>query len=142
MGKNQYWQVTYKAKGNLARTGIIKTAHGKIYTPAFIPVGTQATIKSLTPEELKIIGIQIFFANTYHLWLRPGDKIIKKLGGIHQFCHWDKPIITDSGGFQVFSLGRKNLIPRGNTPTLIATGKLVKKTEKGVLAAKNPPFFK
>jgi len=93
------------SKKSLARRGIIRTPHGNIETPAFIPVGTQATVKGLTPEELESLDVQIIFANTYHLFLRPGEKIIKDLGGLHQFMHWNHPIITDSGGFQVFSLG-------------------------------------
>jgi len=129
---NSYWEITTKSKNSNARTGIIQTNHGKIYTPAFIPVGTQGTIKSLTPEEIKNLDIQIFFVNTYHLWLRPGDKIIKQLGGIHKFCHWNGPIITDSGGFQIFSLGKNTFTPRGNFSTEIQGGKLVKKTKKGV----------
>ena len=85
--------------------GLIKTPHGQIQTPAFLPVATQATIKSLTPADLKKIGFSALLCNTYHLYLRPGHKIIQKLGGLHQFMNWPGPIITDSGGFQVFSLG-------------------------------------
>ncbi len=85
--------------------GLIKTPHGQIKTPAFLPVATQATIKSLTPADLKEIGFPALLCNTYHLYLRPGHKIIQKLGGLHQFMNWPGPIITDSGGFQVFSLG-------------------------------------
>jgi len=95
-----------KAKKGLARRGVIETPHGNVETPAFIPVGTQAALKSITPDEAKSLGIQIIFANTYHLFLRPGEKIIKKMGGLHKFMNWDRPIITDSGGFQVFSLGK------------------------------------
>ncbi len=87
-----------------ARTGIFHTPHGDIETPIYMPVGTQATVKSLTPEELKEIGAQIILSNTYHLFLRPGHELIKKAGGLHSFMHWDRPILTDSGGFQVFSL--------------------------------------
>lgn len=93
-----------------ARTGIITTPHGKIETPAFIPVGTQASVKSLTPQELQDLGVQMFFVNTYHAYLRPGLDVIKKFGGLHRFMNWDHPIITDSGGFQVFSLGGKKLV--------------------------------
>ncbi|MGI1691943.1 tRNA guanosine(34) transglycosylase Tgt [Thermoanaerobacter uzonensis] len=87
-----------------ARLGIIKTPHGIIETPVFMPVGTQATVKSMTPEELKEIGATIILSNTYHLYLRPGHKIIEKAGGLHKFMNWDRAILTDSGGFQVFSL--------------------------------------
>ncbi|SFE23732.1 queuine tRNA-ribosyltransferase [Thermoanaerobacter thermohydrosulfuricus] len=87
-----------------ARLGILETPHGIIETPVFMPVGTQATVKSMTPEELKEIGATIILSNTYHLYLRPGHKIIKKAGGLHKFMNWDRAILTDSGGFQVFSL--------------------------------------
>lgn len=87
-----------------ARIGKIKTPHGEIETPVFMPVGTKATVKTMTPEELKSIGSQIILANTYHLYLRPSTDIISKAGGLHKFMNWDGPILTDSGGFQVFSL--------------------------------------
>lgn len=99
-----------KDKMTQARTGVIRTAHGEIESPAFVPVGTQATVKSLTPEELNTLGVQLFFVNTYHAYLRPGIEVIKKFGGLHNFMSWDKPLITDSGGFQVFSLGRSDLV--------------------------------
>lgn len=92
-------------KDGKARVGKLKTTHGIIETPIFIPVGTQASVKALSPKDLKEIGVQMVLANTYHLMLRPGDKLIKKMGGIHKFMGWDGPIMTDSGGFQVFSLG-------------------------------------
>ncbi len=88
-----------------ARRGKIYTQRGIIDTPAFMPVGTQATVKGILPEALKEIGAQIILANTYHLYLRPGHKLVQQLGGLHKFMHWDRPILTDSGGFQVFSLG-------------------------------------
>jgi len=88
-----------------ARRGRIYTQRGEIDTPTFMPVGTQGTVKGMLPEALKEIGAQIVLANTYHLYLRPGHKLIQQLGGLHQFMHWDRPILTDSGGFQVFSLG-------------------------------------
>jgi len=103
--KNFSFKVIKKDKSSVARLGEINTPHGKIHTPAFVVVGTQATVKSLSPEELKQLGIEVVLANTYHLFLRPGDLTIKKLGGLHKFMHWDGPIVTDSGGFQVFSLG-------------------------------------
>ncbi|RTZ97203.1 MAG: tRNA guanosine(34) transglycosylase Tgt [Deltaproteobacteria bacterium] len=89
-----------------ARTGKITTVHGAIKTPVFMPVGTLATVKSLTPEDLEAAGAQIILGNTYHLYLRPGCGVIDLFGGIHRFMHWDRPILTDSGGFQVFSLAR------------------------------------
>ncbi|WP_099187765.1 tRNA guanosine(34) transglycosylase Tgt [Tepidibacter mesophilus] len=88
-----------------ARLGRIHTPHGIIETPIFMPVGTQATVKSMTPEELKEINSQIILSNTYHLYMRPGHELVKEAGGLHKFMNWDRPILTDSGGFQVFSLG-------------------------------------
>lgn len=92
-------------KNGKARVGELKTVHGVIETPNFIPVGTQGTVKALGPRNLKELGAQVVLANTYHLMLRPGENLIAKLGGLHKFMNWDKPIMTDSGGFQVFSLG-------------------------------------
>src|SRR5712692_703991 len=91
--------------GTWARAGTISTPHGVIRTPIFMPVGTQATVKSVSPEELRAAGTQIILANTYHLMLRPGSELISSFGGLHSFMHWDGPLLTDSGGFQVFSLG-------------------------------------
>jgi len=93
-----------------ARVGSFSTPHGEIPTPIFAPVGTQATVKSLTPKQLEEIGAILILANTYHLFLRPGDDRIARLGGLHQFMNWRKPILTDSGGFQVFSLAKINHI--------------------------------
>ena len=87
-----------------ARVGRIETNHGSFSTPAFLPVGTQGTVKSLTPEELTEVGAQVILSNTYHLYLRPGHEVIQRLGGLHTFIHWDRPILTDSGGYQIFSL--------------------------------------
>lgn len=87
-----------------ARRGVLTTLHGEIETPIFMPVGTQATVKGLTPEQIKEVGAQIILGNTYHLNLRPGSKLVQEMGGLHRFMSWDKPILTDSGGFQVFSL--------------------------------------
>lgn len=91
-----------------ARAGTFSTPHGPISTPVFAPVGTQASVKGLTPVQLADLNAQLILANTYHLYLRPGDQVISDLGGLHQFMNWDKPILTDSGGFQVFSLGEIN----------------------------------
>lgn len=104
------FRIFHKDKKTRARVGEIHTPHGVIKTPAFVPVGTQASVKSLTPEEMGDIGVQLFFVNTYHMYLRPGIEVIEKLGGLHRFMGWDGPIITDSGGFQVFSLGRSDLV--------------------------------
>lgn len=92
-------------KDGKARVGRLQTPHGVIETPNFIPVGTKASVKALSNRDLNEIDAQIILANTYHLMLRPGDKVIKKLGGLHKFMNWDKPMMTDSGGYQVFSLG-------------------------------------
>ena len=100
-------------KETSARTGIIQTDHGKIPTPAFMPVGTLGVVKTFSPQELKNLGTDIILGNTYHLYLRPGDKIIKDAGGLHSFSSWKGPILTDSGGFQVFSLARLNKISDG-----------------------------
>src|SRR5437016_3588466 len=89
-----------------ARLGRMRTAHGDIETPAFMPVATQGTVKSLTPSDLRAAGAQIVLANTYHLFLRPGHEVVRELGGLHRFMGWDGPILTDSGGFQVWSLSR------------------------------------
>lgn len=88
-----------------ARLGSLTTPHGKIDTPIFMPVGTHATVKAMTPEELTEVGAQIILANTYHLYMRPGHELVARMGGLHEFMHWQGPILTDSGGFQVFSLG-------------------------------------
>ena len=100
------YELLHECKQTGARRGIVHTPHGDIQTPVFMPVGTQATVKSMTPEELKNeVEAQIILSNTYHLYLRPGHEIVKEAGGLHKFMNWDRPILTDSGGFQVFSLG-------------------------------------
>lgn len=99
-----------------ARYGILHTNHGDFETPMFMPVGTQATVKTLSPEELKEMGSAIVLSNTYHLWLRPGEDIVNKAGGLHKFMNYDGPILTDSGGFQVFSLAKnkkKDIVEEG-----------------------------
>ena len=99
------FKIIKKLKGALARAGVLNTRHGDILTPAFVTVGTKGTVKSLSPEQVASLGAQVVLANTYHLYLQPGDKIVKKAGGIHKFMNWKGPAMTDSGGFQVFSLG-------------------------------------
>lgn len=96
--------VTYKDPSTQARLGILHTPRGTVETPVFMPVGTQATVKTMTPEEVREAGGRLVLSNTYHLYLRPGHQIIREAGGLHRFMHWDGPILTDSGGFQVFSL--------------------------------------
>ena len=88
------------------RTGVLTTAHGAVKTPVFMPVGTQATVKGLTPEQVSEIGFEIVLSNTYHLYLQPGDDVVREAGGLHRFMHWDRSILTDSGGFQAMSLSR------------------------------------
>jgi len=105
MNKIFKFSVTKKLDGTLARVGLIETPHGNIETPAYIVGGTKATVKTLTPEQVEKLGGQSVLSNTYHLMLRPGADVIAEAGGIHKFMHWDKPIFTDSGGFQAFSLG-------------------------------------
>ncbi len=98
------FEVIKECRQSGARITRFTTPHGTIETPVFMPVGTQATVKAVSPEELKEVHSQIILSNTYHLYLRPGHELIKKMGGLHRFMHWDRPILTDSGGFQVFSL--------------------------------------
>jgi queuine tRNA-ribosyltransferase len=93
-----------------ARAGVFHTLHGDLETPVFAPVGTQATVKTLTPAQLKELGASLVLSNTYHLYLRPGDELVAKLGGLHEFMQWPRPILTDSGGFQVFSLAQTRKI--------------------------------
>ncbi|MCK5286062.1 MAG: tRNA guanosine(34) transglycosylase Tgt [Candidatus Pacebacteria bacterium] len=137
------FKIEKKLKNELARVGVLKTPSGNINTPAFVNVGTKATVKALTPEQIKEIGSQVVLANTYHLYLQPGDELIKKAGGFAKFMNWKGPTMTDSGGFQVFSLGDA----WGTSVTKIAqkteenetlssptakSGKLVKIDEDGV----------
>ena len=98
------FEVTHVCKQSGARTGILHTPHGDVLTPMFMPVGTLATVKFVSPEELKAMNAGVILSNTYHLWLRPGEDIVKEAGGLHRFMNYDGPILTDSGGFQVFSL--------------------------------------
>jgi len=98
------FQVTHRDARTSARAGVLKTSRGEIHTPVFMPVGTQATVKALTSRELLEAGAEVILSNTYHLYLRPGVKVIEGAGGLHSFMGWDKPILTDSGGFQIFSL--------------------------------------
>jgi queuine tRNA-ribosyltransferase len=120
-----------------ARTGVISTAHGPVETPVFMPVGTRGTVKSLTPDELREHGAQIVLGNTYHLYLQPGHELIARIGGLHGFMGWGGPILTDSGGFQVFSLVYGGIADevKGRRPTQQTQLKpgMVKVTEEGVL---------
>ncbi len=98
------FKVTHTQKNGLARTGILKTPHGEIKTPVFMPVGTKATVKTLATEDLEKLNAEIILSNTYHLFIRPGEELVKEMGGLHKWMNWHKPLLTDSGGFQVFSL--------------------------------------
>ena len=105
MTRTLYFTVLHRDPHTRARCGVLKTPHGDIHTPSFVAVGTQATVKAVGPDDLNKIGIQVLIANTYHLHLRPGEDVIAQIGGLHKFMGWDGPIMTDSGGFQAFSLG-------------------------------------
>src|SRR3989344_2164616 len=123
-----------------ARAGVLETPHGTVETPALVPVATQAAVKALATHTVEATGTQILIANTYHLHLKPGEKFVKRAGGLHRFMNWDAPLMTDSGGFQVFSLGfgedhgvgkvlsakRKKIISAGDQP------KKLKITDEGV----------
>lgn len=111
MEEKKFWFETIKQDERTgARAGVFHTPHGDIETPVYMPVGTQATVKGVLPRDLKEVGAQIILANTYHLYMRPGDELVKAAGGLHKFMNWDRPILTDSGGFQVFSLAKLNKI--------------------------------
>jgi len=112
------FSINKKIPGALGRAGTLETPHGTIETPAFVAVGTKATVKSLAPEQVKYLGVQVVLANTYHLYLEPGDELVRDAGGLHKFMNWQGPTMTDSGGFQAFSLGA-------------AFGKSVSKIAKG-----------
>lgn len=119
------FEIFKKSKNNKARLGVIKTSYGKIQTPVFMPCATRGAVKAISPQELNNLGAEIILGNTYHLHQRPGEKLIKKFGGIQKFISWRRPILTDSGGYQVFSLGAG--YTDDNTD-----GTLVKISQKGV----------
>lgn len=142
-----HFEIEKRLKGALGRTGRITTPHGVIETPAFLAVGTKATVKALTPEQFKSVGVQGILANTYHLYLEPHDDIVRDAGGLHAFMNYDGPIMTDSGGFQVFSLGdayesgvskMAHELPEDERPTIydkdfsLAQAKLARIDEEGV----------
>lgn len=104
------YELIKEEKNTGARLGVLHTPHGSFETPIYMPVGTLATVKSLSPEELKDMGAEIILSNTYHLWLRPGEDIVEEAGGLHKFMNWDRGVLTDSGGFQVFSLSKMRTI--------------------------------
>jgi queuine tRNA-ribosyltransferase len=104
------YRCTARDPGSAARAGLLETPHGTVETPAFMPVGTQATVKGITPDQLAATGTRMILANTFHLALRPGEQVVAGAGGLHEFMGWDGPILTDSGGFQVFSLAARNRV--------------------------------
>lgn len=108
MNKPFEFELLHTCKQTGARLGRLHTPHGIIETPCYMPVGTQATVKAMTPRDVKETGASIILSNTYHLYIRPGHKLVEEAGGLHRFMNWDKPILTDSGGFQVFSLAKIN----------------------------------
>jgi queuine tRNA-ribosyltransferase len=105
-----WYELKHVCKQSGARLGTVHTPHGSFNTPAFMPVGTQATVKGMSPDEVKSMGAGIILSNTYHLWMRPGSDIVREAGGLHKFMNWDRAILTDSGGFQVFSLSENRKI--------------------------------
>lgn len=108
--KDFWYELKHVCKQSGARYGVLHTPHGDVETPMFMPVGTLATVKGISPEQLVEMGSQVVLANTYHLWLRPGNDVVKMAGGLHKFMNYNKPLLTDSGGFQVFSLGKTRKI--------------------------------
>jgi queuine tRNA-ribosyltransferase len=114
LNDNNFFDLTHQDSLSSARAGIIHTQHGDIETPIFMPVGTQGTVKAIEQRELEEIDAQIILSNTYHLYLRPGTDVLKEFGGLHNFMNWRRPILTDSGGYQVFSLTElRKLKPEG-----------------------------
>src|SRR5438034_2808097 len=101
------------SRDGAARRGELELAHGRVDTPAFMPVGTYGTVKAMSPDELRALGAQIVLGNTFHLWLRPGVEVIAAHGGLHRFMGWQRPLLTDSGGFQVWSLGPLRKVQEG-----------------------------
>ncbi|OGY27535.1 MAG: tRNA guanosine(34) transglycosylase Tgt [Candidatus Woykebacteria bacterium RIFCSPHIGHO2_12_FULL_43_10] len=135
-----FFDITHKDNRSSARVGVIRTDHGDIETPVFMPVGTQATVKALTPEDLLDLGAEIILNNTYHLYLRPGTGVIESFGGVHGFQHWSRPILTDSGGFQVFSLGLGKLTKQRKVKHDLLAESLAEFTVEEV-ALKNPKIL-
>ena len=133
------YELIHKCKQTGARRGVIHTPHGDIQTPVFMPVGTQATVKSMTPDELKNeIDAKIILSNTYHLYLRPGEEVIQEAGGLHKFMNWDRAILTDSGGFQVFSLsGLRKITEEGVEFRSHLDGRKIKFTPESVMHTEN-----
>jgi len=131
------FEIIKRQPGTLGRAGVIKTPHGDIETPAFVVVGTKGTVKSLKSEDMRdYVGNQVALANTYHLFLQPGDSVVKEAGGLHKFSNWKMPTMTDSGGFQVFSLGAAF----GKGITKFAKGETTESAEKAGLNVYSKKF--
>ena len=132
------YELLHTDKHTGARRGIIHTPHGDYQTPMFMPVGTQASVKSVSPQQLKEIGSQFILSNTYHLWVRPGDELIAEAGGLHKFMNWDQAILTDSGGFQVFSLpGLRTINDQGVTFQNHVDGRTMELTPEKAMSIQN-----
>lgn len=131
---NFWYELKHVCKQTGARYGILHTPHGDIETPIFMPVGTLATVKGISPEQLKEMNSGIILSNTYHLWLRPGEDVVEQAGGLHKFMNYDRPILTDSGGFQVFSLGKTRKIEEEGVTfkSIIDGSKLFLSPEKAI----------
>ena len=129
------FEILARDPGSRARAGVLRTAHGEVRTPAFVPLATKATVRGLVPAEVKEVGYEMVLGNTFHLHQAPGDELIARAGGLHEFMRWDRPIITDSGGFQVFSMGHGNVADeiKGRRPTgREGGGAIVSIEEEGV----------
>lgn len=132
------FEILEKSKENAARTGVVTTPHGAFKTPAFMPVGTRGTVKGLTPEQVRSTGSEILLNNAYHLTLRPGDEEIAKLGGVHKFMRWDRPILTDSGGYQAWSMADINKLDEdGVTFKSIIDGSMIRITPERSIEIQN-----
>jgi queuine tRNA-ribosyltransferase len=132
------FRVIHRDPATAARTGILTTPHGEVETPAFLPVGTQGTVKAITPRDLEATGASMILANTYHLALRPGEDVVKEAGGLHRFMGWPRPILTDSGGFQVFSLASLGKLDEdGVTFRSHIDGDLIRLTPERSIAIQN-----
>ena len=125
------FKILKKSSSSNARLGVLTTPHGEIHTPAFMPIGTKGTVKTLSSDEVKSLGAEVILANTYHLWIS-GDETIARAGGLHKFMNWEKPIMTDSGGFQLFSLGEKLTRLPGGGQSIDREPSKVQITEEGV----------
>jgi queuine tRNA-ribosyltransferase len=131
------FRITARDAASAARAGVLRTAHGEVHTPAFVPLATKATVKGLTAEEVASLGYEMVLGNTFHLLLRPGPELIERFGGLHRFMGWDRPIITDSGGFQVFSMGHGTVADeikgrRGEDRSAGLDGAIISISEQGV----------